>query len=75
MTRFQRNAAVILLTIAVVVAIFAMTTVHPPEAYRIYAGGDMYSGRVTERSGTHVIHTTDGRTIEYQGPIVMVRED
>lgn len=75
MTDFQKNVAIILSAIMVVVAIFAMTTACPRRGYRIYAGDDVYHGCVTEKSGTHVIHTTDGRMVEYQGPIVMIRED
>lgn len=75
MTNFQKNVAIILSAIMVVVAIFAIATVCPKRGYRIYAGDDVYHGCITEKGGMHIIHTTDGRTIEYQGPIVMVRED
>lgn len=75
MTGAQRNIMVALAAVVVVVAIFAMTAACPRRAYRIYAGDDTYLGYVTEGRAAHVIHTTDGRTIEYQGTIVTVTEE
>lgn len=75
MTSAGKLAAVALAAGLSVGLIVAATTSAPRARYKVLCGDATYYGTVTERGGTHVIHTTDGRMVEYQGSIVIVRED